>query len=72
MLPAGVITSVDHDNENVFVNRTKDEIKNAPEFDEAMRNDENYRTELGFVLRPGRPWLPRLGLSLTQLSPLSN
>ena len=38
-----MITSVDHDNENVFVNRTKDEIKNAPEFDEAMRNDENYR-----------------------------
>lgn len=47
MLPAGVITSVDHESENVFVNRTKDEIKNAPEFDESMRNDEKYRTELG-------------------------
>ncbi len=47
MLPAGVITSVDHESENVFVNRTKDEIKNAPEFDESMRNDENFRTELG-------------------------
>ncbi|MCE3287815.1 MAG: hypothetical protein K0S64_1421, partial [Gaiellaceae bacterium] len=37
MLPAGVIKSVDHANENVFVNRTKDEIKNAPEFDDAFR-----------------------------------
>ena len=47
MLPVGVITSADHDGENVFVNRTKDEIKNAPEFDDSMRNDEKYRTELG-------------------------
>jgi hypothetical protein len=47
MLPAGVIKTVDHVNENVFVNRTKDEIKNAPEFDDSMRNDEKYRTELG-------------------------
>jgi hypothetical protein len=29
MLPAGVIRSVDHDDEKIFVNRTKDEIKNA-------------------------------------------
>ena len=47
MLPAGVITSVDHDDDKVFVHRTKDQIKNAPEFDDSMRNDESYRTELG-------------------------
>ena len=47
MLPAGVITSADHAEEKVFVNRTKDEIKNAPEFDDFMRNDEKYRTDLG-------------------------
>ena len=47
MLPAGVITNADHANEKVFVNRTKDEIKNAPEFDDSMRNDEKYHTELG-------------------------
>ena len=47
MLPAGVFRSVDHGNEKVFVNRTKDEIKNAPEFDDSMRNDEKYRTDLG-------------------------
>src|SRR5918911_3924919 len=33
LLPAGVIDRVDHDEEQVFVNRTKDEIKDAPEFD---------------------------------------
>jgi hypothetical protein len=53
MLPAGVITSVDHDDDKVFVNRTKDEIKNAPEFDDSMRNDEKYRTELGSYYGPG-------------------
>ena len=47
MLPVGVIKTVDHLNEKVFVNRTKDEIKNAPEFDDSMRLDEKYRTELG-------------------------
>ena len=47
MLPAGVIQSADHSAEKVFVNRTKDEIKNAPEFDDSFRNDEKYRTELG-------------------------
>ena len=47
MLPAGVIRDVDHDEEKIFVNRTKDEIKNAPEFDESMAQDETYRGELG-------------------------
>ena len=34
MLPAGVISRVDLDTETVFVNRTKDQIKNAPEYEE--------------------------------------
>src|SRR5919204_3870855 len=47
MLPAGVIRDIDLDAETVFVNRTKDEIKNAPEFDEERYRDEGYRGELG-------------------------
>jgi hypothetical protein len=47
MLPAGVIQSVDHDDEKIFVNLTKDEIKSAPEFDPDTYRDEAYRTELG-------------------------
>ena len=47
MLPAGVIRDVDPDTEALFVNRTKDQIKNAPEFDEKRYRDQDYRTELG-------------------------
>jgi hypothetical protein len=47
MLPVGVLKSVDHEDEKVFVNRTKDEIKSSPEFDDSLRNDAKYRTELG-------------------------
>jgi hypothetical protein len=46
MLPAGVLRDVDPDSETVFVNRTKDEIKNAPEFDEDSYHDDTYRTSL--------------------------
>ena len=53
MLPAGVIREVDVDNETVFVNRTKDQIKNAPEFDEALTTDEGYRNRLGSYYGPG-------------------
>ena len=34
MVPAGLIRDIDPDAETVFVNRTKYEIKKAPEFDE--------------------------------------
>ena len=47
MLPAGVIESVDHDAEKVMVGLSKDEIKNAPEFEDTMLEDEGYRTRLG-------------------------
>ena len=46
MLPAGVIRDVDLDTETIFVDRTKDEIKNSPEFDESMYRDESYRSQL--------------------------
>ena len=42
MLPAGVIQNVDRDDEKVFVSRTKDEIKNAPEFDADRYDDDAY------------------------------
>jgi hypothetical protein len=44
MLPAGLIKQVDMDTETVFVNRTKDQIKNAPEYDEDRNRDESYRS----------------------------
>src|SRR5690242_18102455 len=47
MIPAGLVRDIDPDTETIFVNRTKDEIKNAPEFDETRYHDQAYRNELG-------------------------
>ena len=49
---------VDLDTETVFVNRTKDQIKNAPEYDEDKhRKDvgyrDRYREDLGSYYGPG-------------------
>ena len=55
MLPAGVVKSVDTADEKVFVNRTKDEIKDAPEFDDDMLRDDTYRNSLGTYYGPGGP-----------------
>lgn len=47
LLPAGVIQRIDLDEEKVYVDLTKDEIKNAPEYDDSKRSDEEYRAKLG-------------------------
>ena len=36
-----------------FVNRTKDEIKNAPEFDDSLLRERPYRDQLGSYYGPG-------------------
>jgi hypothetical protein len=46
MLPAGTIDRIDLQDEMVWVARTKDEIKAAPEYDEAISGDESYRGKL--------------------------
>jgi hypothetical protein len=53
MLPAGVIRDVDLDSETLFVSQTKDEIKNAPQFDPDRYRDETYRGQLGGYYGPG-------------------
>ena len=53
LLPAGVISRVDHDDEKVYVARTKDQIKNAPEFDEDTYRESGYRDQLGSYYGPG-------------------
>ena len=48
LLPAGVVERVDLDTETLFVSLTKDQIKNAPEFDpDRNRDDDDYRNRLG-------------------------
>lgn len=52
LLPAGVVRAVDEENELVFVNRTKEEIKNAPELGvDAL--DDTYRSSVGSYYGPG-------------------
>ena len=53
LLPAGVIRDVDLDTETVYVNRTKEQIKDAPEFDEETFRDDSYRSQLGSYYGPG-------------------
>ncbi|MEO3924654.1 PRC-barrel domain-containing protein [Micromonosporaceae bacterium B7E4] len=47
MLPAGVVNHVDHDDRKVYVDRSKDQIKAAPEFDGIEYEDPAYRDKLG-------------------------
>jgi hypothetical protein len=55
LLPAGVIDRVDVDDQRVFVHRTKDQIQNAPEFDESRYTDDTYRSEIGTYYSEGGP-----------------
>jgi hypothetical protein len=50
LLPAGVVRRIDVDSEAVFVDRSKDEIKNAPELDEysdLVSGGSEYRLRVG-------------------------
>jgi hypothetical protein len=64
MLPAGVISRIDTDDRRVWVNRTKDQIQNAPELDESRWRDSAYRDELGtyYAGHADRPAGPDYGL----------
>ncbi|MBX7268539.1 PRC-barrel domain containing protein [Micromonospora sp. Llam7] len=46
MLPAGTVSHVDHEEQKVHVDRDKDQIKAAPEYDETA-TDPGYRDKLG-------------------------
>jgi hypothetical protein len=47
LLPAGVVDMVDLPNRKLIVNRTKDEIEKAPEFDPERYKEESYRNNVG-------------------------
>ncbi|HEX6679742.1 MAG TPA: hypothetical protein VF063_03770 [Gaiellaceae bacterium] len=58
MIPAGMIRDIDPDTETLFVDLTKDEIKDAPEFDEKTYGDPGYRNELGQYYTSRRGGIP--------------
>ncbi len=47
MLPAGVLDRVDYDEQQVFVNMTKEQIRQAPDYDDMRYQEEAYRTDVG-------------------------
>ncbi len=53
LLPAGIIDAVDLDETCVYVQRTKDEIKSAPEYDADKMKDLKYREQFGTYYGPG-------------------
>jgi hypothetical protein len=46
MLPAGVVERIDTVEKKVYVDRTKDQIKDSPEYDK-FADDATYRDRLG-------------------------
>jgi hypothetical protein len=53
LVPAGVVRSVDHDERKVYLGMTKDEIKSAPDYDDADRSsDDWYRRSAGDYYDP--------------------
>lgn len=61
MIPAGLIRDIDPDSETVFVSRSKEEIKNAPEFNEEHHRDPSYREQLGSYYSTRQPASPHEG-----------
>ena len=62
MLPVGVMSRVDVNDRRVWVSLTKDQIKNAPEFDTSRHHDATYRDELGtYYAEHNRPVGPDYG-----------
>ena len=55
LLPAGTVERIDHDREKVFVARTKEQIKAAPELEESESHDrhERHRDVIGGYYGPG-------------------
>jgi hypothetical protein len=57
LLPAGVVKLVDAENETIYVNRTKEQIKSAPEFHPETYREDAYRSEIGdYYGWGGRGW----------------
>jgi len=56
MIPAGVIERVDDGDEKVYVSMTKDQIKDAPDFDDkdrTSRDEDRYNYYQPYGDRPG-------------------
>ena len=46
MLPASVVERLDPESRKVFVNLSKDEVKDAPDWDDVRAKEDDYRREV--------------------------
>jgi len=56
LIPAGTVDHVDHDDQKVYIDRDRDQIKAAPEYAEAAYTDPAWRENLGGYY--GERWSP--------------
>ena len=61
MVPAGLVSRIDETDRRIFLTCTKDQVKNAPEFDESRWRDQPYRDEVGTYYTRNRPAGPDYG-----------
>jgi hypothetical protein len=47
VLPVGAVQRIDHEQRKVYVDRTKDQVKHAPEYDPDTGDSDTYRQRLG-------------------------
>jgi hypothetical protein len=47
MIPASLIDRVDVEGKKLYLQLSKDRVKDAPDFDEVQRDQEDYRKRLG-------------------------
>ena len=52
MIPAGVVQRVDPGEKRIYVNMTKEQIKNAPDYDPDRHRDVDYRRDVGDYYQP--------------------
>jgi hypothetical protein len=51
-LPVGMIERIDSEQERIYVDRTKDEIRHAPEYDPSGYAEQEYRLRLSEYYTP--------------------
>ena len=52
MVPAGLVSRIDHNDQRLFISMTKDQVKSAPDYDDMDRySDEDYDTPFGTYYR---------------------
>jgi hypothetical protein len=56
MLPAGVIDRVDYDTRKVHLKLTKDQIREAPDYDAEREREEAYHQDIGTYYGPYFGW----------------